>query len=79
MTRFLFEKLYISSSGEARNIKFAHQINIIERVPLGTLPQVVVMPLAHNLSKVTDKLLLSNLGSKSSSMIKVNRSLLHWG
>ena len=40
--------LYISSHGEVRNIKFGHQINIIERVPLGTLPQVVVMPLAHN-------------------------------
>ena len=36
--------------GEARNIKFGHQINIIERVPLGTPPQVVVvaMLLAHN-------------------------------
>ena len=43
-----FENLYISSHGEARNIKFGHQINIIERVPLGTLPQAVVMSLAHN-------------------------------
>ena len=41
-------KLYISSHREARNIKFGHQINIIERVPLGTLPQAVVMSLAHN-------------------------------
>ena len=38
--------IYISSHEEARNIKFGHQINIIERVPLGT--QAVVMSLAHN-------------------------------
>ena len=37
-----------SSHGDARNIKFGHLINIIERVPLGTLPQAVVMSLAHN-------------------------------
>ena len=41
-------KIYISSQGEEpRNIKFGHQINI-ERVPLGTAPQGVVMSLAHN-------------------------------
>ena len=48
MTRFQFKTLNISSRGKARNIKFGHQINIIERVPLGILPQVVVMPSAHN-------------------------------
>ena len=41
-------KLYISSHGEARNIKFGQQVNIIEMVPLGTPPQVVVMTIAHN-------------------------------
>ena len=41
-------EIYVSSHGEARNIKFRHQINSIERVPLGTPPQVVVMSLAHN-------------------------------
>ena len=40
--------MYVSSHGEARNIKFGHQINIIERVPLGTPSQAVVMLLAHN-------------------------------
>ena len=40
--------MYVSSHGEARNIKFGHQINIIERVPLGTPPQAVVMSLAQN-------------------------------
>ena len=39
--------LYISSHLEARNIKFGQQVNI-ERVPLGTPPQAVVMSLAHN-------------------------------
>ena len=42
-----FENLYIFSHGEARNIKFGQQVNI-ERVPLGTPPQAVVMSLAHN-------------------------------
>ena len=42
-------RIYISPIyGEARNIKFGQQVNIIERVPLGTPPQVVVMSLAHN-------------------------------
>ena len=40
--------MYIFRHREARNIKFGHQINIIERVPLGTLPQAVLMLLAHN-------------------------------
>ena len=40
--------LKISSHEEARNIKFGQQVNIIERVPLGTPPQVVQMSLAHN-------------------------------
>ena len=39
--------LYISSHLEARNNKFGQQVNI-ERVPLGTPPQAVVMSLAHN-------------------------------
>ena len=43
-----FENLYISSHGKARNIKFGQQVNIIKRVTLGTLPQEVVMSLAHN-------------------------------
>ena len=43
-----FENLYISSHGEARNIKFGQQVNIIERVTLGTPSQEVVMSLAHN-------------------------------
>ena len=43
-----FENLYISSHEEARNTKFGHLINIIEKVPLGDPPQVVVMSLAHN-------------------------------
>ena len=42
------ENLYISSQGEARNIKFGHQVNLIQRVLLGTPPQGVVMLLTHN-------------------------------
>ena len=40
--------IYNSSHREARNMKFGHQINIIERVPLGTSSQAVVMLLGHN-------------------------------
>ena len=52
MQNELFENLYIFSHGEARNIKFGQQVNIIERVPLVNPPQAVVMALAHN--HVTD-------------------------
>ena len=41
----------ISSHREARDIKFGHQINIIERVSLDPLPQAVVISLAHNYLK----------------------------
>ena len=34
--------------GEARNIKFGHQVNLIQRVQLGPLPQKVVASLPHN-------------------------------
>ena len=41
------------------------------------------MSLAHNhvtdlLSRVTERLLLSNLGSKSNSVIEVGKVLLRW-
>ena len=36
------ENLYISSNGEARNIKFGYQVNLIQRAQLGPLPQEVV-------------------------------------
>ena len=39
------KSIYLQSQ---RNIKFQQQVNIIERVPLGTPPQAVVMTLAHN-------------------------------
>ena len=35
-------------SWRSQKHEFGHQINIIERVPQGTLPQAVVMSLAHN-------------------------------
>ena len=55
-----FENLYIFSHGEARNIKFGQQVNI-ERVPLGTPFQVVVMSLAHN--HMTNLFILSYRGA----------------
>ena len=47
-----FDNLYISSNGEARNIKFGQQVNLIQRVQLGTLPQEV-MSLPHNQMTLT--------------------------
>ena len=68
---------------EARNIKFGQQVNIIERVPLGALPQAVVILLAHN--HVTNLFILSyrgatviKWGNKSHPVIKVDKALLHW-
>ena len=69
--------LKISNHGEAKN-KFGQQVNLIQRAPLGTLPQVVVMSLPHNhitltnlFSLVTEGLLLSNLHSKNNSLIEL--------
>ena len=42
-----FENLYISSYGEARNIKFGQQVNLIQGVPLGSLSQEVLMSLPY--------------------------------
>ena len=42
-----FENLYNSSHGEARNIKLGQQVNLIQRVLLGTLPQKVLTSLPH--------------------------------
>ena len=38
----------MSCHREARNIKFGQQVNINEKVSLGTQTQMVVMTLAHN-------------------------------
>ena len=46
--------LKIFSHGEARNIKFGQQVNLIQRIPLGTLPQEVVMSLPHNHMTLTN-------------------------
>ena len=46
---------------------------MVERVPLGTLPQAVVTTLAHN--HMTN-LFISNYRN---SVIEVDRALLHWG
>ena len=45
---YIYIYIYISSHGKARNIKFGHQINIIEKIPLGTPSQPVVMSLPYN-------------------------------
>ena len=58
----------ISSHGEARNIKFGQQVCLIQKVPLGTPPQEVLMS-----SLVTGATVIKNLGSKNNSLIEVHR------
>ena len=41
-------KSIITGHREARNIKFEQQVNLIQRAPLGTLPQEVLTSLPHN-------------------------------
>ena len=50
-----FENLYISGHVEARNIKFGQQVNLIQRVPLGSLLQKVVTSLPYNHVTPSDK------------------------
>ena len=79
-------KIFISPFIEKLEaFKFGQQVNLIQRVPSGTLPQEVVMSLAHNYASlsnflylVTKRLLLSNLGNKSNSFIEFDRALLHY-
>ena len=49
-----FGNLYISSHGEARNIKFVQHVNPIQKVSLGTRPQELVMSLPHNHTTLTN-------------------------
>ena len=59
-------KIYISSHGEAtslpRNIKFRHQVNLIQRVLLGTPPQEVPMSLPHIHVTLTNLFIYSHRG-----------------
>ena len=55
--------LKISSRGEARNIKFGQQVNRIQSVPLGTLPQEVVVTLPHNHMTLTNLFISSYRGA----------------
>ena len=77
-------KIYISSHGEDRNIKFGEEVNLIQNVPLGAPSQKVVTSLPHNHMTLTNLFISSYrgatviLGSKNNSSIEVHRALLHW-
>ena len=43
-----FKNLYISNHGEARDIRFGQQVNLIQGLPLGTPTQEVVTSLLQN-------------------------------
>ena len=54
-------------------LKFLQQVNLIQRIPLGTPLQELVMPLPHKY--VT----LGNVGSKNNFLIEFHRALVHYG
>ena len=53
-------------------LKFGQEVNLIQKVSLGTLPQEVVTSLPHKYL-VTEGLLLSNVGGKSNFLTEVHR------
>ena len=55
--------LCISRHGEARNIKFGQQADLVQRVPLGALPQDLVMSLPHNHLTLTNLFISSYRGA----------------
>ena len=57
-----FEHLYIFSHGEARNIKFGQQVNLIQMVLLGTLLQEVLTSLPHIHVTLTNLFICSHRG-----------------
>ena len=56
--KWQFENLYISSHGKVGNIKLVQQVNLIQRVQLGTPHQEVVTLLPHNHVTLTNLLYL---------------------
>ena len=66
-------KFYISPSiKKLETLKFGQEVNLIQKVSLGTLPQEVVTSLPHKYL-VTEGLLLSNVGGKSNFLTEVHR------
>ena len=67
-------KIYISPSiKKLETLKFRRQVNLIQKVSLGTPPQEVVMSLPHKY--VT----LANVNVKSNFLIEFHDALLHYG
>ena len=81
------KKFYISPVMEkVKTSGLDGKLNLIQRVPLDTLPQELVASLPHNHVTLTDLfissyrgLLLPNLGSKNNSLIEFHRTLLQVG
>ena len=66
-------KFYISPSiKKLETLKFGQEVNLIQKVSLGTLLQEVVTSLPHKYL-VTEGLLLSNVGGKSNFLTEVHR------
>ena len=58
-----FENPDVSSHGKARNIKFRHQVNFIQRVQLSPLPKEVVTSLPQNHMTLTNLFISSYSGA----------------
>ena len=66
-------KFYIPLSiKKLETLKFGYEVNLIQKVSLGTLPQEVVTSLSYKYL-ATEGLLLSNLGGKSNFLAEVHR------
>ena len=81
----VWKSIYFESR-RSYNIRFGWQIDLIQRIPLYTLPQVLLLSLPLNHVTLTILFIsiyrvvtVTNLGSKNNSLIEVHRELLRWG
>ena len=70
-------KIYISPSiKKLETFKFGQQVNLTQKVPLGTPPQEVVTSLPHNYMTLANLFISSY---NNNFLIEVHRTLLHYG
>ena len=64
VSKMISFKIYVSPvMREAKTLKFQQQVNLIKTVPLGPLPQEIVMSLPYNNMTLTNLLISSYSGA----------------
>ena len=64
VSKMISFKIYVSPvMREAKNLKFRQQVNLIKTVPLGPLPQEIVLSLPYNNLTLTNLLISSYSGA----------------